>query len=116
MATERRNFTEDEITAAWNKAKEVKDEDSEVWRKDYAGAWIKRDEYGNTDSQFGWEIDHIKPLSQDGTYATNNLLPLQWENNRHKDDNYPEWETNRTAGGSILKRYNVEKIKCWKAG
>ena len=28
----------------------------DVWRKDYAGAWIKKSDYGNCDSDYGWEI------------------------------------------------------------
>ena len=113
MATERRNFTQDEIDHAWSKAKVVEGEDPNVWRKDYAGAWIKQSEYGNTGSQFGWEVDHVKPLEKNGTYDKSNLLPLQWENNRHKDDNYPAWETNRIASDSAERKSNVSKIQPW---
>jgi 5-methylcytosine-specific restriction endonuclease McrA len=45
-------------------------------------------EYGQT-SKYGWEIDHIKPVSKGGTDDLSNLQPLQWENNRRKGDNYP---------------------------
>jgi hypothetical protein len=27
----------------------------------------------------------------------NNLQPLQWENNRHKGDNYPNWSCKITV-------------------
>ena len=43
MATERREFTQEEINVAWEKAKIVSPDYSNEWRKDYAGAWIKRD-------------------------------------------------------------------------
>ena len=63
MATPRRDFTEAEIDAVWNKAKIVPNNNPDVFRQDSAGAWIKRDSYGDTDSEYGWEIDHIKPRS-----------------------------------------------------
>ncbi|KUG25132.1 hypothetical protein ASZ90_005048 [hydrocarbon metagenome] len=39
---------------------------------------------------YGWEIDHIIPLSLGGTDDIANLQPLHWENNRKKSDNL-EW-------------------------
>ncbi|MFN9492952.1 MAG: HNH endonuclease signature motif containing protein [Sphingobacteriales bacterium] len=52
---------------------------------------IKRSDYGNTNSRYGWEVDHIKPVSKDGKDDLQNLQPLQWENNRYKSDNFPQW-------------------------
>lgn len=59
--TSRKTFSDDEIQKVWNKAKKIDGQDSSRYRKDYAGAWIKCDEYGNTGSTLGWEIDHRKP-------------------------------------------------------
>ena len=33
----------------------------DLFRQDVAGAWIIREQYGNTDSMYGWEIEHIYP-------------------------------------------------------
>ena len=57
---------------------------------DQCGAFMQRSKYGIIDL-FGWEIDHIKPVAKGGTDDLSNLQPLQWENNRAKGDEYPDW-------------------------
>lgn len=111
----RKSFSDDEIQKVWNKAKIIKGKDASVYRKAYAGAWIKRDEYGNTDSTLGWEIDHRKPVAEGGSDDLTNLDPLQWNNNRTKNDDYPKWKTSMIAGESLTGRhYNAEKEYAWK--
>jgi len=79
------------VEAVWNRGVMVSGYDPAVWRQDKCGAWIRRDHYGNTDSQHGWEIDHIRPVSDGGGDELANLQPLHWRNNRGKGDNYPTW-------------------------
>lgn len=77
-------FSEDIIQQVWDKGTIVSGDDSKVFRKDYCKAWILRNEYGNRKSKFGWEIDHIKPVSSGGGDELSNLRPLHWENNASK--------------------------------
>lgn len=79
-------FTEDQIQKVWEKATIVAKNDPKVFRKDECGAWIARKQYGNRDSSYGWEIDHITPQSKGGGDQLSNLRPLQWENNMSKSD------------------------------
>jgi len=85
------NFSASDKLNVWNKGTVVSGYDSSKYRKDSCGAWMQWDKYGDTSSAHGWEIDHIKPVSQGGTDVLTNLQPLQWQNNRHKSDNWPNW-------------------------
>ena len=49
----------------WEKGTIVSGYDANKFRKDICGYWINFNEYGNIMSGNGWEIDHIKPVSQD---------------------------------------------------
>ena len=81
-------FDEKTIEAVWQKGKPEPRYSS--FRKDACGASMQRDKYGATE-KWGWEIDHIKPVAKGGTDDLSNLQPLQWENNRHKADAYPNY-------------------------
>lgn len=79
-------FTEQVVQRVWEKGAVVNGYDPQVWRKDQCGAWMGRAQYGNRNSQYGWEIDHIKPASEGGGDELSNLRPLQWQNNASKQD------------------------------
>lgn len=110
MATERRDLTEDEINAVWDKASKQPSNNPDVFRKDYAGAWIKRDDYGKREKTYGWEIDHLKPLSKNGTDDIDNLYPVHWRNNEKKGDDYPRWKTAITSKDNK----NIELEQKWE--
>src|SRR5947209_19803916 len=83
-------FDQATINAVWEKARIISNNDPNVFRKDSCGAWIKKSDHG-TIGQYGWEIDHIMPVAKGGTDVLSNLQPLNWSNNRHKGDTYPNW-------------------------
>lgn len=74
------SYTEQEIEAAWQNGQIVGKFPPAKWRKDACGAWLSREQYGNHNSMFGWEIDRITPETQGSTDAPPTLLPLQWKN------------------------------------
>ncbi len=85
------SFNQLTIVRVWQKGAVISDYDSAVWRRDRCGAPIKYSDFGNTNSEFGWEIDHTQPVAKHGSDDLGNLEPLQWRNNRHKSDNWPRW-------------------------
>jgi len=77
------NWSEEQIQAVWNKGRIPIQTEAANWRQDACTAWMQRTAYGNRNSSYGWEIDHINPNDGDGLA---NLQPLQWENNAAKSD------------------------------
>ena len=75
--------------AVWQKARPIDGYDSKLWRRDVCGHAMKYTEHGNTNSEYGWEIDHIVPTAKGGRDTLDNLQPLYWENNRRKGDTSP---------------------------
>ena len=106
-------YTDEMITAVWEKGIIQQGFDPNVARQDACGAWILRSQYGNTDSSFGWEIDHVYPRSLGGLTIMENLRPMQWQNNRSKGDDYPSYASSVKAVGNenqhIEGQYTVYK-------
>lgn len=65
----------------WSKGEIVPGRDSTVYRKDADGRLIKYSEHGNRHSEYGWEIDHIRPVRDGGDDEISNLRPLHWRAN-----------------------------------
>ena len=81
------SYSEEIIQTVWEKGSVVPNADPNIWRKDAVQAWIRREDYGNRDTIYGWEIDHITRTKDGGTDNLSNLRPLQWQNNLAREDN-----------------------------
>ena len=84
----------------WAKGEVIPHYEPSVWRWDKYGKVMRYNKHGNTESKFGWEIDHIYPKELGGTDDLENLQPLQWKNNRSKSD-LIMWNGNKRFFGNI---------------
>ena len=69
-----------------------------LWAKDCFGYWIYKHDYGDKETtripkgkskaeNCGWNIDHIKPLAEEGKDHLNNYEPMWWKaNQQYKAD------------------------------
>ena len=78
----RPQWTEEELDVIFSKATLVLGE----LRKDASGVYIHRDAYGKAEHPLGWEVDHIKPISEGGTNELSNLRPLNIPANRGRNN------------------------------
>jgi len=100
-------WSEDKIQEIWNKGFTVENYDPAKYRKDTCGAWIMRDHHGDDNHDYGWEVDHILPVSKGGGDQLDNLRPLHHRNNASKGDGYPHYNAVVTSEGTL----NVSKEK-----
>jgi hypothetical protein len=94
-------WTEEDIQAVWCRGEIVEGFKPDKWRKDACGAWMSRDRYGNQDSVFGWEIDHVTPIEHRGIDDLTNLRPLQWKNLATKQDGQLTCPVKAFGGGNL---------------
>ena len=65
----------------WRKGSAIPAYNPAQWRRDAYGNALSFAAYGDRNSDYGWEIDHILPVAQGGTDAIDNLRPLHWRAN-----------------------------------
>ena len=87
-------YTDMTHEAVWAKANVDREYHPEEFRRDKYGALLKYAEFGNRESEYGWEIDHIKPVTLGGSDYLFNLQPLHWKHNAVKGDD-PDWDLNK---------------------
>ena len=94
------SWTEKKLDSIWKKATQsTAENETNGFRKDTCGAWIKRDQHG-LQGKYGWEVDHIVPQDANGSDDLENLRPLHWENNGAKSNHAEgEWSCAVTSEG-----------------
>lgn len=102
-------FSDETIQEVWDRLPALEGINPNLWKQDFAGAWIRRDFYGLT-NDYGWEIDHLRPLSRGGGNNIENLNAIHWQNNRSKAANFPEFTTVITSDGTT----NVYRERRWR--
>jgi len=70
----------------WRKGHPIDGYDPNKWRRDDFGKAMKYGEYGNRDSDYGWEKDHIKPKADGGSDNLENLRPLNYKSNLARNE------------------------------
>lgn len=53
------------VAAVWEKARIIQGRDPTQWRMDQCGAWIRRDNYRQGGSEYGWKIENVSPGGPD---------------------------------------------------
>lgn len=67
--------------AVWNKGTIIPNFDAAIWRWDAFGHVIHYADYGDRNSAYGWEIDHIHAVALGDSDDISNLRPLHCSNN-----------------------------------
>ena len=76
------NYDRITIKEVWKKGNIIFDVNPAIIRRDSFGDWIKKDDYGNSHSAYGWTIEQVVPTSKGGNGEIENLRPLHWKNSR----------------------------------
>lgn len=76
---------------------------------DFAGREIAKAAYNDRNSNYGWNVDHILPLSRGGKTADHNLLCCHILTNDEKADRFPCFKANEKEF-EIKKRQNHYEI------
>ena len=72
----------------WNKLRQIRGKDKNLYRLDRCNNQIQFELYGSFKNE-GWNVDHKKPQAKFGTHNMNNLQALRSKTNSSKGCQYP---------------------------
>ena len=78
---------------------------------DYAGRPMDKAAYGDRNSVYGWNIDHIYPESKGGKSVPNNLICCNIQTNDEKADKFPAFKANGQIFNIVRVQNHYEIIK-----
>ena len=108
MKIRRKNTTKEELKdIAWKGARIVDNHDPNIERMDACGAWIHYADFENHESDLGWDIDHVYPISKlrllkvprDLWNHVTNIRAMHWKNNQSKANAFPTYITKVQSEG-----------------
>ena len=77
---------------------------------DYTGREVAKAAYNDRNSKYGWNVDHILPLSRGGKTADHNLICCHILTNDEKANKFPCFKANAKEF-EIKKRQNYYEIE-----
>lgn len=91
----------------WNKAF-----GKETRVSDFANRVIDKGAYGDRNSEFGWNVDHILPVSQGGKTNDSNLFITHIKTNDEKADKFPCFVANgiKFEIVKVQNHYEIKKV------
>ena len=122
MKDQKNNWTARAKQLVWDKAPYIDIRHPEHGKYDPCRACIKEKEYGNQDSDYGWQIDHIFPekklqdagVPQELIDHIDNLRPMHHKNNNKKSYDFPVYTGIVSAAGTtnydvIWREYSIKR-------
>ncbi|MBE4703850.1 NADH-quinone oxidoreductase subunit J [Spiroplasma platyhelix] len=116
VVDEEQKWTEKQIKEVWEKGEIIPGVNKDLYRKDYAGAWmffsafLAESDQNNFDIRsYSWTIANHNPTSQEKINDIANLMPMNLINAMAKGQNYPKWKTKISSWGNE----NIIKEQIW---
>lgn len=92
----------DLLDAVWEHGRAMTEADPTLWRQDACGAWMRRDQYGVVDTDFGWRELNV---TAGGAASAANLRPFHWRNGYDVSVGRPHCRVSADRGGVPAEKY-----------